>query len=61
MSIMISDSCVDVMEERNSGGGKTVVYSEQACIAKARRLSNFCALNWSAGGPENGNEQRNTI
>ena len=37
VSNVISDSCVDVIEERNSGGGRTVVHSEEVRIERFRR------------------------
>ena len=43
--MVISERFVDVMEERNSGGGKIVAYSTEDCIVKFRRLPKVSGLN----------------
>ena len=60
-SIVISDRCVEAIEERNSGGGRIVVHSEEDCIDKFCRFRKASGLNRSVGEPWNRSEQGNQI
>ena len=44
-SMVILERFVDVIEERNSGGGAIVVYSKEGCIAKFCRFPKVNGLN----------------
>ena len=57
MLMMISVSWIDVIEEKNSGGGKMAVRSAGVYIFRLRRFWNSSALDRSPGEPEKRIEQ----
>ena len=62
MSTVISDSWVEVIEERNSVGGKAFVPTEEDCNSNCRRFLKVRVLYFrSVGVPWNQGEQTTLI